>query len=661
MKSLLLVAVCIGSVLIAIAQPDRWQQKVKYKMDIDVDAAANQFTGKQRLEYTNNSPDTIRRLFYHLYWNAFQPNSMMDVRSQQLGKVMINNKPDWDPRVRDRISKLKPDEIGYQKITSLKMDGVPQPYTIEETIMQVRLTKPVLPHTTVTLDMQFNSQVPLQVRRSGRDAANGVRLSMSQWYPKICEYDLEGWHPTPYVAREFYGVWGDFDVTINIDKTYVLGGSGNLQNPQQIGYGYEDEGVKIMRPAGDKLSWHFVASRVHDFVWAADPEYKHIVKKISGGPTIHVLYNRDDKILMQQFAAMPQQSRAIYNDDVVRYISSIDNQWEDLADAAVAVYPYIRSHYGEYPWKQYSFIQGGDGGMEYPMATLITASGLGTAFHEWMHTWFQGLMGTNESMYAWMDEGFADWATSRVTNYYQQEVVRKKLAGDVASLRSLDSTQSILPLYVSKTYNSYFALAGSNIEEPLTTHADHFETNTSYSVSSYSKGCVFLNQLGYIIGDKARDKTLVEYNRLWRFKHPTDKDFIRVAENVSGIKLDWYLEYFINTLKNIDYGIDSLWEQNGATEIRLKRVGQIPMPVDLLIEYKDGTKEIAYIPMYLMFGEKPAEDKTPFTAYPSWKWTHPTYTLELKKKITSIKSLEIDPTERMADVDRSNNRLDNPL
>ena len=197
--------------LISIAQPDRWQQRVKYNMNIDVDAVTNKFTGKQKLEYSNNSNDKLDKVYYHLYWNAFQPNSSMDARSRELGKVLVNGRPDWDTRVKDRILNLKNEEIGYQKIISLKMNGVPQPFKYHETILEVDLTKTILPKTKVVFEMEFEAQVPLQIRRSGRDnPGTGVRYSMSQWYPKMCEYDYEGWHPTPYVAREFYGVWGDY-------------------------------------------------------------------------------------------------------------------------------------------------------------------------------------------------------------------------------------------------------------------------------------------------------------------------------------------------------------------------------------------------------------------------------------------------------------------
>ena len=238
-KSISLLLPILSLCTILQAQPDRWQQRVKYRMDIDMDVQSNRFTGKQTIDYWNNSPDTLKVLYYHLYWNAFQPGSMMDARSLELGKTVINGRNDWDGRVRDRISKLQPEEIGYQKVKSLKMNGRPQQFTEHETILKVVPDKPVPPRSKVTLDMVFEAQVPVQIRRSGRDNAEGVRLSMAQWYPKLAEYDYEGWHPTPYIAREFYGVWGDFEVNIKIDRDYVIGCTGYLQNPQEIGHGYE--------------------------------------------------------------------------------------------------------------------------------------------------------------------------------------------------------------------------------------------------------------------------------------------------------------------------------------------------------------------------------------------------------------------------------------
>jgi len=633
------------------AQSDRWQQRVKYTMHVKVDVTTNRFAGKQLLEYTNNSPDTLTKVFYHLYWNAFQPGSEMDVRSRELGKIVVgqdrkgNPNKDWDSRVTDRIQHLKDDEIGYQKVLSLTMDQRPQAYKVQGTILIVTLDKPILPHSTASFEMSFEAQVPLQVRRSGRDNADGVRYSMSQWYPKMCEYDYEGWHPTPYIAREFYGVWGDYNVDITIDKHYVLGGTGYLLNASQIGYGYEAPGTTVVRPEGETLTWKFSAPNVHDFMWAADPDYIHLVRRVPGGRVINVLYKKNKDLLTKAFNALPDSMKAKYEMNPDKYIDQNDARWNEVADAAVKVLPYIEKRFGPYPYRQYSFIQGGDGGMEYPMSTLLVGPSLGGAFHEWMHSWYQGMLGTNESMYAWMDEGFTTYAEGEVTAYYRSVTGKESNPG--------------LPVNQSSSYRSYFYLVKSGLEEPLTTHADHFNTNFAYSIASYSKGSMFITQLGYVIGDSLRDKTLHEYYRLWRFKHPNGSDFVRVAEKVSGVKLDWFKEYWVNTTKTIDYGIDSLWEEDGKTAIRLKRVGQMPMPIDLQLTFQDGSTEILYVPVDLMFGSKPVElSSVPRTSFEPWPWTNPTYTLQSTHHLRDIIRVEIDPTQRMADVDRRNNVLE---
>ncbi|MGN6510669.1 MAG: M1 family metallopeptidase [Chitinophaga sp.] len=604
----------------AMAQADRWQQRVKYAMDIRMDVKNHQFTGKQRLEYTNNSPDTLFHVFYHLQWNAFQPNSMMDVRSRELGKIIIGkdskgvDRHDWDSRVTDRISKLQPDEIGYQKVRSLTMNGRQQEYRTEGTILVVDLDKPILPRSTVTFNMEFDAQVPVQIRRSGRNNKEGVDYSMSQWYPKMAEYDYEGWHPTPYIAREFYGVWGDFDVKITIDKKYVLAATGYLQNPQQIGYGYEAKNSKVTRPAGNTLTWHFNAPNVHDFVWAADPDYKHITQPVDGF-TAHFFYIEND---------------------------TTKNTWPQLAAMITKAYEYIKKHYGAYPYKKYSFIQGGDGGMEYPMATLIIGNGTmkglyGVAIHEWMHSWYQGMLGTNESLYPWMDEGFTTFAEDNTIGH---------------TIDSLDGKWPHAP-----SYRNYFALVRSGFEEPLSTHADHFNTNYAYSISSYSKGAIFLEQLGYVIGAANRDAGLLRYYDEWRFKHPNANDFIRVMEKQSGLQLDWYLEYMRNTTKHIDYALDSIYETNGKATVILRRIGEFPMPVDLQVELKDGRKEMHYIPLTLMFGNKPAENADEKRiVHDGWRWTHPTYTITLDVPVRELRSIDIDPSMRMADIDRNNNK-----
>jgi hypothetical protein len=597
------------------AQPDRWQQRVNYKMNVSVDVNANLINGTENLEYSNNSPDKLNRVFFHVYWNAFQPGSEMDVRSQELGKIYINGRPDWDSRVKDRISRLTPSQIGYQKILSLKLNGVEQPLKLHGTILEVDLTKPVLPKSKVNFIIVFKAQVPLQIRRSGRDNAEGVHYSMSQWYPKMCEYDYEGWHPTPYIAREFYGVWGDYDVTIKIDKSYKLAGTGVLQNAAEIGWGYDKPGTPLKNIATPNRTWHFIGKNVHDFVWAADPDYEHIVRK-QDGVILNIVYKKSD---------------------------SLQTKWETVADAAVTVLPYMEKRFGKYPYPQYSFIQGGDGGMEYPMATLIKSPGLGTVFHEWMHSWYQMMLGTNESLYPWMDEGFTSWAEGEVKAYYDKEMNI--------------SEKEDLPLHHAGAYNEYYFLMKQNLEEPLSTHADHYNTNLAYEINAYAKGEMFLEQLGYIVSDSVRDKILLEYYKLWRFKHPNASDFVKVAQDVSGIQLDWYKEYWIYTTKTIDYSIDSLWGEGNVSKIRLRRIGQMPMPVDLELTFKDSTKELHYVPLNLMFGNKPPENGEKRIVHQEWNWTNPTYVVEFDHPLNQLINAEIDPTKRMADIMSKNSIL----
>ncbi len=587
-----------------MSQEGYWQQRAEYTMEIDMDVVTHQFTGSQKLVYTNNSPDTLHRVFYYLFFNAFQPGSMMDVRSRTIA--------DPDARVRDRIFHLKENEIGYQKINSLKQDGKPIQYEVVGTILEVTLNQPILPGKSSTFEMEFEAQVPQQIRRSGRDNAEGIDYSMAQWYPKMCEYDYEGWHANPYIAREFHGVWGDYDVKITIDSAYVIGGTGYLQNPQEIGHGYEAPGKKLKRPNSDKLTWHFKAPNVHDFVWAADPDYVHTTAQVPDGPTLHFLYETD----------------------------TLAQNWQILPEFTVKAFQYMNEHFGAYPYEQYSVIQGGDGGMEYPMATLITGhrsitSLVGVTVHELIHSWFQGVLATNESLYAWMDEGFTSYASNRVMNHlFPSEKPRDPQAG---------------------TYAGYFALAKSGKEEPLSTHSDHFNTNRAYTTGSYGKGAVFLHQLSYIIGQEAFDQGMQQYFDTWKFKHPNPTDLKRIMEKISGLELDWYFQYWINTTHQIDYGLESVNSEEKTTQVVISREGKMPMPLDVLVTYKDGSQELYYMPLRMMRGEKPVETDTPRVVMEDWPWVYPEYDLSIPKPLSAIERIEIDPSARVADIDHSNN------
>ncbi len=589
-----------GSAVLAQPQPGYWQQQADYTMHVDIDVKTFRYSGTQELIYTNKSPDTLKRVFYHLYFNAFQPNSEMDVRSRTI--------TDPDARVDARIEKLNSDQIGYLHAASLLQDGAPLSFQEEETLLVVPLATPLAPGNSTTLSMTFEGQVPAQIRRSGRNNAEGVALSMTQWYPKLVEYDHEGWHTNPYIGREFHGVWGNFDVKLTLDKRYVVGGTGYLQNPEEVGHGYAE---KTKRTKGRKLTWHFIAPNVHDFAWAADPNYVHDKLETENGITLHFLYKNNPKII---------------------------ENWKQLQPDTAKLMSFFNNAIGPYPYKQYTVLQGGDGGMEYAMCTLITGersypSLYGVTSHELAHSWFQQVLAFNESKYAWMDEGFTD---------FLEALGEQSLNGN---------TDAFAP-----AYENYRTLVAKGLEEPLTTHADRFRTNVAYGIGSYNKGAIFLSQLAYIIGPAAVVESLQRFYQEFAFTHPTPNDFKRIAEKVSGIQLEWYLNDWTRTTNTIDYSIKKVTAIGEQTEIVLERIGAIGMPIDLGVLYKDGSRAVHYIPLQIMFGEKPPlAGVSEWNIEKDWAWARPIYTLVLDVPLDKISQLRIDPTGLMADIDLSNN------
>ena len=574
-----------------------WQQRVEYKIRIDFDHKNHQFSGKQNLKYFNNSNDTINKVFFHLYFNAFQPGSMMDVRSRSL--------PDPDRRVMDRISKLNKNEIGFHEINKIQQDGKNLRHHVQGTILEVELVDPIIPNESTEFYLEYFSQVPVQIRRSGRNNKEGIDYSMAQWFPKIAEYDRQGWHANPYIAREFYAPWGDFDVSISIYKNYIVAATGILENKTK---------------EKNKNVWNFKAKNVHDFVWAADPDYVHDILKVdSENLELHFYYQKT-------------------NDEMV-------SNWKRLQDDTADAFRYINGKFGKYPYTKYSVIQGGDGGMEYPMATLITGersypSLLSVTIHEALHSWYQMLLGTNESYLAWMDEGFTSFAQNiTFINKFNE-------------IYNLDFTNPL-----ERSYNRYYNFIKTGLEEPLSTHSDHFSTNQAYGVGSYTKGAIFLMQLGYIIGEDKLFTGLRRYYNEWKFKHPDEYDFLRVMEKESGIELDWYIDYWVKTTHHIDYSLETKKKDDGKISLSVNRIGKIPMPIEIEVLYEDLSTDIYYIPLSIMRGEKDNSNNK-FILLEDWEWVNESYQIDLDDSDKKIKKIEINPSGKLADVNKSNNIIE---
>jgi len=598
--------------------PEDWTQQVEYEMDITLHADEHQYTGQQTLTYTNNSPDTLDTVYYHLYFNAFHPESMFAERHRHL--------PDPDGRTVPRIFNLGPDERGWHKIRSLTQDGEAVNYEVTETIMEVDLAEPILPGESTTFEMEWRAQVPLQTRRSGRDSrGDSIDYTMTQWYPKMAAYDERGWHANFYVNREYYAPFGSFDVEITLPSEYTIGSTGVLQNTEEIGHGYDIEEDGTWRPSdglpeADSLTWHFTAENVHNFAWSADPEYIHD-KVEEDGTTHHILYK-----------------------------PSVAEEWEPLKDDMPKVTAFFNREYGEYAYPQMTVAQGGDGGMEYPMFTVVSSydspafkkkssrrSVLGTTVHEFAHMWYYAALGSNEADYAWMDEGFTSYATSEGMAH---------LSGGTASHSPLATVQ------VQKM----------GIFEPLSTPADWFETNLGYGVASYPGGQLVVDLLGYVMGDENKDAWLKRYFRERKFQHPDPYDLELFAEEESGLMLDWYFWQFTRSDRQLDDEIDDL--ENTATgggyeaSFTLEREGKIRMPHDVKLTLQDGSTQWVNVPLASMHGHKPVPDDWIVTD--PWPWVYPekTFTVEVP---APVESAELDPNGRTPDVNRLNNSTDFPL
>lgn len=575
-----------------------WALRVAYEMDIHLTPENHQFTGEQRLVVYNTTPDTLRYVYYHLYFNAFNPRSMMAQRNRDL--------PDPDARVVPRIHDLTPAEEGFHRVQTLTQDGSALTFRVHDTLLRTDLLRPLAPGDSTVLEMTFHSQIPLQTRRSGRDSREGIDYSMAQWYPKLAHYDSRGWHADPYVGREFYAPFGTFNVRLNLPAEYVVGATGTLQNPNEIGHGYTD--TQVTHAPGSRLNWHFYAENVHDFAWAADRDYIH--DRIQAGPyTFHLLYQ-----------------------------PNVAQGWEGLRRLVPATFAYLNQRVGPYPYPQFTVAQGADGGMEYPMLTLITGgrtfgSLVGVTVHEAAHMWFYGVMGTNENDHHWIDEGFTDFLTNAtIAELFNQNTNHR------------GATQSIV------------ALQESGLFERINQPADWYDTNRAYGQAAYAGGHMVLELLGYVMGDAVRDRFLQETFRQYVYRHPQPADLERVAEEVAGFELDWFFEQVLNTTWRLDYAVDGIRRDAGQSHIALRRVDRMFFPIDLRLTYADGRTQDVTIPTSEMMGAKSVPESWLVAA--PWPWTHTAYTLSVPGEVVHV---QLDPERRLPDYNRLNDASQLPV
>ena len=598
--------------LFSAQQNAYYQQYAKYKMDIDVDAQNFTYTGNQTLTYTNNSPDELKVVYFHLYWNAFKAGSMMDQRVAGQAK-------NGDSRLQvngiSRLASIPVEEEGAQNIHWIKQNGKDLKFEIQETIMKVVLDKPLKPNSSTTFTMNWDAVIPKQIRRAGRNNREGIDMTVTQWYPKIAEYDYDGWATFDYVGREFHAPFSDYEINIKIDKEYVIGAGGTLENPSEV-KGY-DQKASVKADKDNKATWKWTAKNMLDFAWAADRDYTVENFTILDGPKVFYVYQKSEKTKL----------------------------WQESQPYVTKFFQIMNASFGRYPYPSYSFIQGGDGGMEYGMCTMILGEAaslkglLGLMIHEGGHSWNQQIMAYNESMRPWMDEGF--------TSYYESLVMHQILPPKEPEAN---------PFVGSITNYRNFVKRG--IEEPAVWFGDHHDNGSAYSFSTYVKGELFLVQLGYIMGEQNLTATMKEFYRQWNLKHPTDRDFLHIAQKVSGMDLKWFQNYWINTTKTIDYSVKNVEYGETSTTITLENKGQVPMPIDFSILTKDKKVVNYHIPLNMTHTWKKKDIYGNFETLNYWPWTQKEYTITIPYNKSQISALGIDFSGRLADVNMDDNLIE---
>lgn len=607
-KGFLVILTFVFGILSA-QQNAYYQQFAKYKMDIDVDASNFTYKGAQTLTYTNNSPDELNVVYFHLYWNAFKPGSMMDQRVQNQGK-------NGDSRLQingiSRLASIPKGEEGAQNIHWIKQNGKNLKFEVQETIMKVELNTPLKPNSTTTFTMEWDAVIPHQIRRAGRNNREGIDMTMTQWYPKIAEYDYDGWATFDYIGREFHAPFSDFDVSIKIDKDYVIGAGGTLENPLEV-KGYDPK-ANIKADNKNKATWRWTAKNLLDFAWAADRDYTVEEFTILDGPKVYYVYQKSEKTKL----------------------------WEESKPYVTKFFQLMNAAFGQYVYPSYSFIQGGDGGMEYGMCTMILGEGrsleglVGLMVHEGGHSYNQQILAYNESVRPWMDEGF--------TSYYDDYVMHQLFP----------PKEPVANPFVG-SIKSYVNFAKTGKEEPAVWLADHHDDGRAYSIASYVKGDLFLVQLGYIMGEQNLSLVMKEFYSQWKLKHPTDRDFMHIAQKISGMDLKWFHHYWINTTNTIDYAVKNIEYGTTSTTITLENKGQIPMPVDFSVMTKDKKVINYHIPLNMTHTWKSKDIYGNFTTLNYWPWTQKEYTITVPYTKDQLSVVGIDFSQRMADVNPEDN------
>ncbi len=560
-----------------VAADNYWQQFVHYSIDANLLPAERAVIADETITYVNNSPDTLQKIYLHLYPNAFRDNASLRSREAR--------------RYYEQLVK-RPEDAGYINIESFRIvtpkssgrgsanSNPLSAFEVDDTILSADLPEPLVPGDTLILELSFYHKVR---KHKGRAGYRAFQYDMAQWYPKVCVYDENGWDNEPFhYIGEFYGEFGIFDVTITTPFEYVVAATGVVmagdpgwkiveidsslaEEEWQDKLAQIRERMRAGSAQGELRTVRFRAENVHDFAWAASPDFLYEYREWQG-IAIHVLY----------------RSRARH-------------RWRNrVAGRAAAALAWLSDKFGPYPYPQVTIIHGLlRGGMEHPMLVLNSSERESLILHEIGHIYFYGILANNERKEAWLDEGF----TTFQTRWYLEEKYGDAGFDSDLILHRANWLQRKRPFRTraEQSRDALLAFVTSGHDEPLSRQAADYAEPISYRTNAYDKGAFFFETLRYVVGDSTFTEICRTYFERWKFKHVNEVRFRQIANEVSGSNLDWLFKQWMHTTPKIDYALEKVekrkTESGWQTEITILRNENGTLPVEVEVTTRSGVKQ----------------------------------------------------------------------
>lgn len=521
-----------------------FQQKVDHTINVELDDKTHFLHGSMKMQYTNNSPDTLHYIYMHIYPNAYSvDNSAFSKQAVENGSTQhyLSKKSDW----------------GYIDSLKFEQEGLPVKIVMtgDVDIIRIMLPQAILPGQTTEITTPFRVKIPKTFSRLGHE---GNSYQITQWFPKPAVYDREGWHPMPYLDQgEFYYEYGSYDVSITLPENYVVMATGNLQTPseqqfldnkvkQAIVDSFKSTHKGKIASSEHKKTIRYTEDNVHDFAWFADKAW--LVRK----DTIAV--PKSDLITTAYVAYRPESHAS--------WASSLK-----ATKDAVAIYS---EKVGPYPYKTVKVVEGAlsaGGGMEYPTVTVIAPGNGGmndvVVIHEVGHNWFQGILGSNERMYPWMDEG--------INSYYEKIVVKAvDTSKKVSILDELQDRGFLMPMATRKGL-------------PIGLTSEEY-TNMAYGIDVYGKTPAMLKWLAAYMGQEQFDQAMQTYFQKWKFKHPQPSDFEAIFRAHSTKNLDWFFSDGLQSGRPVDFAIKKGKKTASGITLNLKNKTGFTAPLAIQVD-----------------------------------------------------------------------------